>query len=566
MYLIFTLSIAAALIPQLILLTSLLIGVKPASAGLVQSIAFPIAFISLYGGFYHIFNPKSPKHLYIFLGAVAAVIFAASLSIFVDVRFVKSGLAALNIGFTAFLFIWTLPRLAKRGKFLTTLILNICTAIGTFLFNLMELQVLLIISITLCLATFSVLFVILFDRIIDLMQAVSYSSVTDGLTGLYQKHYFKKKVNEAIAAGEPCAVIFSDIDNFKKLNDKEGHQTGDVMLIFAATVMKEVCEGIGLVGRYGGEEIVALITDGRSDPAIIAEKYRAKIEEGSKEKGYVPITVSVGFSRFNDDIANADEFIRQADDAMYISKGSGKNRVTNFAALRAMKENDDDNPVIVSVAEPDETPPPSNDKAERQDIPKKKELQVFPRSVAESKHHLVEATEILNKTGGDEENSVEIPERRELDPGVGPNVEIEPTLNEPLATVSEEEIGHMSNAFATKDPGSVVIIETNEDPVTVSVDSEHKQQAPNDSGENEIKEETDPATNSEPSTTPKKGKQSSSRTKTKKDEDEIVPSAAKKKKQPETPTSASSQKNTDITITNDQSAPRIIRNPFAKKD
>lgn len=339
MYLVFTISVAAAFVAQSVLLVSLVIGIKPSSAGLIQSIVFPIAFISILGGFTHLFNPKKVKQLYIFPIAIAGAVLTACLSFFVNRTTIEIALTAINVGFTVFLYIWALPRLAKKGKFLTAFILNIGAALGALIFSILELQILLVISNTLCLATFTVLFIVLFDRLIDMMQAVSYSSVTDGLTGLYQKHYFKKKVNEAIAVGEPCSVIFSDIDNFKKLNDTEGHQTGDTMLVFAATVMKEVCEGIGLVGRYGGEEIVALITDERSDPAVVAERYRARIETESNHQGYVPITVSVGCSRLNEDIADADEFIRQADDAMYVSKSSGKNRVTNYAVLQQMKQN-----------------------------------------------------------------------------------------------------------------------------------------------------------------------------------------------------------------------------------
>ena len=83
------------------------------------------------------------------------------------------------------------------------------------------------------------LFIILFDRILDLMQAVSYSSVMDGLTGLYNKNYFKKKVEEYVLNKNANALVFIDIDNFKKLNDTKGHHVGDVMLKFAAALLKD---------------------------------------------------------------------------------------------------------------------------------------------------------------------------------------------------------------------------------------------------------------------------------------------------------------------------------------
>lgn len=521
-----------------------MLGIKPSSVGLVQSIAFPIAFLSLQCGFYHIFNPKQTKHLYIFLLSIVGSILVASLSFFVNTIFVEISLALINIGFTIFLFLWALPRLAKRGKFLTTLILNGSTAISTLLFNILEIQLILIISITLCFATFSVLFVILFDRIIDLMQAVSYSSVTDGLTGIYQKHYFKKKVNEAIDAGEPCSIIFSDIDNFKRLNDTEGHQVGDVMLVFAATVMKEVCEGIGIVGRYGGEEIVALITDRRSDPAIIAEKYRARIEKESKKQGYVPITVSVGFTRFDENITDADEFIRQADDAMYISKGSGKNKVTNFATIRAAAAAP---PPLIPI----QSNIPSNNGSDHQEA--------VSQPVTEQRS----PGETLNKVIGNGDESPQIAElatHREINGGADSH---SPEIIAAAARVDENPATH-----TPKDADPVLLlVEGDADHSDTNV-IQHEvvnqnQQAADDSGLNENKQAADPTTENE---TTLKERQSSSRTKTKKAGGESGKSTARKKKPPEQPPSTPSPSNKDITITSDQSAPRIIRNPFAKRD
>ncbi|RCW41577.1 diguanylate cyclase (GGDEF)-like protein [Paenibacillus prosopidis] len=562
MYLIFTASIAAALLVQLILLVSVLLDLQASSLGLMQSIVFPIAFMSLHGGFHHIFNPKNNKKLYIYAAAIAGSILTASLSFFVNIFFVEIALAAINVGFTVFLFYWALPRLAKRGKFLATFILNVCTAISTLLFSILELQILLFISITLCLATFSVLFVILFDRIIDLMQAVSYSSVTDGLTGLYQKHYFKRKVNDAIAAGDPCAVIFSDIDNFKRLNDTEGHQKGDVMLVFAATVMKEVCAGIGIVGRYGGEEIVALITDERRDPSIVAENYRARIEMESKKQGYVPITVSVGFSRLNEDIEDADEFIRQADDAMYVSKSSGKNRVTNYLALRNNHQDTNDNPTVAAAANPTQPNVPYHN-ADNQEVEKDKQSEFLPEPIIEQP---IPEKEALYKAEEAEEShqSPEITTHTEIDPGVVSQLETAPELIDEFTV--ENQNSQVPGADTAKDanPRTVVSEFKRMDSGGVPDGVERKQLDPDDSEQNEIKQAVDPVSDPKTSTKSQKAKGSSSRTKARKVDGEAGVSASKKTS--ETLTTAPSPSNKNIIMTNDQSAPKIIRNPFSKKE
>ncbi|MFS0841277.1 GGDEF domain-containing protein [Paenibacillus sp. 1P03SA] len=288
------------------------------------------SFIALQIGIIHLFNPKDTKKgkalLYIGMGSV--VIGMGTLL----TNIVISSLVALimSICFCAYMFLLILPRLQKKSMQMAVWGLHIISSLSAFLSMALDIHFLVYFALIIAALTYAVMFTLFFERILDLMQAVSYSSTTDGFTGLINKQYFLKKVNAAIKEAEPCAIIFSDIDNFKRLNDTEGHQTGDIMLKFAAKTLKEVCEGVGVCGRYGGEEMVALITDVNSDPAVIAENYRAAIEVRSKEDGLVPMTVSVGYSRLKSGVTDAEEFIKQADSAMYRSKSQGKNQVTEY--------------------------------------------------------------------------------------------------------------------------------------------------------------------------------------------------------------------------------------------
>jgi len=166
-----------------------------------------------------------------------------------------------------------------------------------------------------------------FDRVVDMLEAVSYTAVTDGLTGIFTKSYFLKNVREAVRDGNAFALIFSDIDNFKRLNDTQGHQMGDEILKLVAKTMRDVIDGIGIAGRYGGEEIVALITDPLVDPGVVAEDFRSRVEESST--AVYPVTVSVGYTIYEAGIS-IDEFVNQADEAMYKAKKRGKNRVVSY--------------------------------------------------------------------------------------------------------------------------------------------------------------------------------------------------------------------------------------------
>lgn len=181
----------------------------------------------------------------------------------------------------------------------------------------------------LCQSVFYILVcTIFFSRVVDLIQVASQQSVMDGLTGLYNKTFFIDKVRTAFNTNEQAAIIFADIDNFKTINDTQGHLVGDQILKVIGSVWNEVTQDIGIAGRYGGEEMAALITDHRVDPERVAEKIRSRVEQVTKR--IYPCTMSFGFARNGLDTGSAEDFIRNADDAQYVAKKSGKNKVIAY--------------------------------------------------------------------------------------------------------------------------------------------------------------------------------------------------------------------------------------------
>ncbi|MBN2984762.1 MULTISPECIES: GGDEF domain-containing protein [Cohnella] len=181
-------------------------------------------------------------------------------------------------------------------------------------------------SALLPIAYFIFLFMILFERVVEILQSAYRSSITDGLTSLFNRRFFSSQLERALRDGLPVGAIFCDIDNFKKLNDTQGHQQADVVLKQAAAILMEETEDVGLAGRYGGEELVAFVSAGGVSPEKVAEAIRARIEKETI------VTVSVGVSRAAKGIT-AEQLMKQADEAMYHSKKTGKNRVTDFASL-----------------------------------------------------------------------------------------------------------------------------------------------------------------------------------------------------------------------------------------
>jgi two-component system cell cycle response regulator len=104
--------------------------------------------------------------------------------------------------------------------------------------------------------SYSILFFLLLERVIEVMQKSYISTITDALTGLYNRRHFYSSVEKSLRTGQKPSIIFGDIDNFKRLNDTKGHKAGDEILKQVSAIFKDEVEGLGLAGRYGGEEIV----------------------------------------------------------------------------------------------------------------------------------------------------------------------------------------------------------------------------------------------------------------------------------------------------------------------
>jgi len=190
---------------------------------------------------------------------------------------------------------------------------------------------LLTISQLLPIVYYTLLFILLFEWVIERLMFTYQSSIMDGLTGLYNRRHFYSKAEQLLQRNKPMAIIFCDIDNFKKLNDTHGHHKADGVLKQVSEIIKEESSGIGSAGRYGGEELLSCISLERVKPEIVAESIRRRVEQETM------VTISVGFSTSKESKV-VQEMIKQADEAMYYSKTTGKNKVTPFKSSAVPKK------------------------------------------------------------------------------------------------------------------------------------------------------------------------------------------------------------------------------------
>ena len=161
---------------------------------------------------------------------------------------------------------------------------------------------------------------------------------TDALTGLANYRYFRAELEEEVKRAaryrHPLSLIMIDLDLFKSVNDRYGHQVGDSALRWLAGLIRDNVREADFPARYGGEEFVVICSEALGEEAlVVAERIRAAVAEAPfrMESGErIPLSVSVGVaSHLEAGLRDAD-LIRSADDALYTAKRSGRNRVHTF--------------------------------------------------------------------------------------------------------------------------------------------------------------------------------------------------------------------------------------------
>lgn len=312
----------------------------PAIYRYVSGILQMTSFILLNFAVYQLYHRMRPKHsvyivlMFVFMLAIAAVQASFDPALFPE-RPDRGWMAGLplNLYHALLLLFFAImfgPYIRQRLKYALSLavysFILIIRFANYYVFDTSHTVLLALENFTPILY-YTILFFILFDRIVELLQSIYRSSITDGLTSLFNRRYFYKALNRYVSEGLRVSVIFCDIDNFKKLNDTQGHDRADEVLKKVASIMTEETEGIGIAGRYGGEELVALVVDRRAKIDQVAEAIRSRVEEETI------VTVSVGYSVLRKGMS-AEQLIKQADEAMYHSKTTGKNKVTSYAQMR----------------------------------------------------------------------------------------------------------------------------------------------------------------------------------------------------------------------------------------
>jgi diguanylate cyclase (GGDEF)-like protein len=182
----------------------------------------------------------------------------------------------------------------------------------------------------------------------NLRREVQHLAFYDPLTQLSNRRLLSDRLLQAIALGKRSAccgaLIFLDLDNFKPLNDAQGHPVGDLLLLEAANRLKTCVREVDTVARFGGDEFVVLLSELDANPVqareqagrvaekirlVLAQPYLLTIRRHGETDSYLEhhCTASIGAAIFNSQQGSQDDFLNWADRAMYQAKEAGRNTV-----------------------------------------------------------------------------------------------------------------------------------------------------------------------------------------------------------------------------------------------
>ena len=158
----------------------------------------------------------------------------------------------------------------------------------------------------------------------ELEHLASHDSLTGCMTRRAWLEICEQEMDRSVRSGRQMTVLMMDIDHFKMINDKFGHQVGDRVIVSFVTQATIALRRADSLGRYGGEEFVALLPETDAEQAlIVAERIRAAVETSTDKP---ECTVSIGVATNNVKLS-VDGLLALADEAMYRAKQSGRNRV-----------------------------------------------------------------------------------------------------------------------------------------------------------------------------------------------------------------------------------------------
>lgn len=177
------------------------------------------------------------------------------------------------------------------------------------------------------------------DKLMTSFEVAVQAAITDKLTGVYNsgylQHYLKNELKRADRHHHPVSLLMLDIDNFKLVNDRHGHLAGDNLLKEIAAKLGDSIREVDVMARFGGDEFAIILPyTQKENAAAVAERIRLAVENSAvavSDQTSHTISLSIGVAEYAPGVDTVQDLIQKADQALYMAKSNGKNKVCSGA-------------------------------------------------------------------------------------------------------------------------------------------------------------------------------------------------------------------------------------------
>jgi diguanylate cyclase (GGDEF) domain len=277
-------------------------------------------------GLIRLYRPRLDQKLYVHLAALVLFGLASAFALSNPVLVGSYMLMLLALLFAAYSFFFTARTLGMRLNYVLSTGLFACHAVFYWLSVILNQPGVKHFSVLLMLGVQALVLLLMIERMIELMQAATYSSSRDEKTGLYARRYFMQLLHAGIRSGSAAGYILIRLEGLEEFRKEMGKEACEQLTRVVAEQIRRASEPQGYAGLSEGEDMAVLLVDRSAKAAVVAEKLRQHILKAAD------IEVSIGYVTVHPD-SSAEDILQKAEQTVQLAAAAGKNQIFGHDAL-----------------------------------------------------------------------------------------------------------------------------------------------------------------------------------------------------------------------------------------